>query len=109
MFDPRKGLDVMHTIMGAFANFILYPVVKPFVLLFFGITTTLSLAMMFRISIGLDQNLALPKVRGAKSDEGSQSRLSSLYLFSLSCRIPTCKTISITCIRTCTRGPPCTL
>ncbi len=67
MFDPRKGLDVMHTIMGAFASFILYPVIRPFVVLLFGITTTLSLTMMFRLQIGLEQTLALPKV---SSDEG---------------------------------------
>lgn len=52
----------MHSIMDAFAKFILSPVVRPFVLLLFGVTTTVSLAMTFRLEVGLDQTLALPKV-----------------------------------------------
>lgn len=52
----------MHSIMGAFAKFILSPIVRPFVLLLFGVTTTVSLAMTFRLDVGLDQTSALPKV-----------------------------------------------
>lgn len=63
-FDPRKGLTIMKTIMNGFATFLLYPVVRPFVLLLFGITTTASLTLMFKLQIGLDQRLALPKVSG---------------------------------------------
>lgn len=64
MFDLRKGLACMPTLMSAFARFILNPVVRPFVLLLFGLTSTFSFAFAFKISIGLDQTLALPKVRG---------------------------------------------
>ena len=62
LFDPRKGLDFMHSIMTMFANVILNPLVRPGVLLVFGITTTLSMASLFNLQIGLDQNVALPKV-----------------------------------------------
>jgi hypothetical protein len=62
MFDPRKGLACMPSVMSAFARFILNPLVRPFVLLVFGVTTTMSLAFAFKIGIGLDQTLALPKV-----------------------------------------------
>lgn len=62
MFDPRKGLACMPTVMDAFARFILNPLVRPFVLLLFGVTTTFSIAFAFKISIGLDQTMALPKV-----------------------------------------------
>lgn len=57
------GLDIIHFIMKYFAKLILHPLVRPFVLLFFGLTSTASLAMLFRVKIGLDQTLALPKVR----------------------------------------------
>ena len=53
----------MPGLMSTFAKFILNPLVRPFVLLLFGITSTFSLAFAFKISIGLDQTLALPKVR----------------------------------------------
>ena len=62
-FDPRQGLDIIHFIMKYFARLILHPLVRPFVLLFFGLTSTASLAMLFRVKIGLDQTLALPKVQ----------------------------------------------
>ncbi len=52
----------MHTIMNAFASLILYPIVRPFILLGFGLTFTASLALMFKLQIGLDQTVALPKV-----------------------------------------------
>jgi len=52
----------MHSIMTVFANVILNPLVRPVVLLVFGITTTLSMASLFNLQIGLDQNVALPKV-----------------------------------------------
>lgn len=65
MFDPRKGLAWLPIAMEAFAKFILNPLVRPFVFLLFGITTTVSIAFAFRIDIGLDQTLALPKVRKA--------------------------------------------
>ena len=48
--------------MKYFAKFILYPLVRPFVLLFFGLTMTASIILLFRLQIGLNQNLALPKV-----------------------------------------------
>ena len=48
--------------MKYFGNFILYPLVRPFVLLFFGLTLTGSIIIIFRLQIGLNQNLALPKV-----------------------------------------------
>jgi hypothetical protein len=63
VFDPRQGLDVIHFVMKYFARLILHPLVRPFVLLFFGLTSTASLAMLFRIKIGLEETLALPKVR----------------------------------------------
>lgn len=56
------GLDVIHFVMKYFAKFILHPLVRPFVLLFFGLTSTAALAMLFRIEVGLDQTLALPQV-----------------------------------------------
>ena len=62
VFDPRQGLDVIHFIMKYFARLILHPLVRPFVLLFFGLTSTASLAMLFRVEIGLEETLALPKV-----------------------------------------------
>ena len=62
-FDPKVGWDILRLIMKYLAKVLLFPVVRPFVLLFFGLTATASLAMVFRIDIGLDQNLALPKVR----------------------------------------------
>ena len=62
VFDPRQGLDVIHFIMKYFARLILHPLVRPFVLLFFGLTSTASLAMLFRVKIGLEETLALPKV-----------------------------------------------
>lgn len=62
LFDPRKGLDIMKIIMNAFASTILHPIVRPFVLFLFGITSSVCLALMFRLQIGLDQNVALPKV-----------------------------------------------
>ncbi len=62
LFDPRKGLDVMHTIMTYFANIILHPFVRPFVMGLFCLTSTFSLASLFNLQIGLDQNVALPKV-----------------------------------------------
>lgn len=52
----------MQMIMNGFATVILSPIIRPFVLLFFGITSSFSLALMFRLEIGLDQTLALPKV-----------------------------------------------
>ena len=61
-FDPRQGLDIIHFIMKYFARLILHPLVRPFVLLFFGLTSTASLAMLFRVKIGLEETLALPKV-----------------------------------------------
>lgn len=67
MFDPRKGLSIMKIFMNWFATIILHRLVRPFVLLFFGITSTLSLAFLFRMEIGLDQTLALPKVRSLHS------------------------------------------
>ena len=62
VFDPRQGLDVIHFVMKYFAKLILHPLVRPFVLLFFGLTSTASLAMLFRVKIGLEETLALPKV-----------------------------------------------
>ena len=62
VFDPRQGLDVIHFIMKYFARLILHPLVRPFVLLFFGLTSTASLALLFRVKIGLEETLALPKV-----------------------------------------------
>ena len=64
LFDPRKGLDVMHWVMSWFANIILSPLVWPFIVLLFGITSTLTMVSMFDLKIGLDQTLALPKVKG---------------------------------------------
>ena len=61
-FDPRLGREFLAIIMKYFANFILYPLVRPFVLLFFGLTLTGSIILIFRLQIGLNQNLALPKV-----------------------------------------------
>ena len=61
-FNPNAGVDILHFLMKWFAKFILFPVVRPFVLLVFGITTTLSLVFLFRLDIGLDQTLAFPKV-----------------------------------------------
>ena len=60
------GLDVIHFIMKYFSKLILYPLFRPFVLLFFGLTSTGALALLFRVNIGLDQTLALPKVRVVK-------------------------------------------
>lgn len=74
LFDPRKGLDVMHWIMTWFANVILHPLIRPFVLLMFGITSTFSLALMFKLQIGLDQTLALPKVKNFHHSYHSRSR-----------------------------------
>ena len=61
-FDPRAGYDILHIIMKYFAKALLYPVVRPFVLLFFGLSSTASLALLFRIQVGLEQTAALPKV-----------------------------------------------
>ena len=61
-FDPRIGRDFLSIIMKYFANAILYPLVRPFILLIYGLTLTMSLIFMFRIEVGLNQNLALPKV-----------------------------------------------
>ena len=61
-FNPRAGYDFLLTFMKWFAKFILYPFVRPFILLLFGFTFTASLALIFRIKIGLDQKAALPKV-----------------------------------------------
>ena len=61
-FDPKLGYDFLSIVMKYFANFVLYWLVRPFILLFFGLTLTTSVILMFRIQIGLDQNLALPKV-----------------------------------------------
>ena len=61
-FDPKLGYDFLSIVMKYFANVVLYWLVRPFILLFFGLTLTTSVILMFRIQIGLDQNLALPKV-----------------------------------------------
>ena len=61
-FDPRVGIDFVAKFMKYFAKFVLYPLVRPFVLLFFCLTLTMSVILMFRLQIGLNQNLALPKV-----------------------------------------------
>ena len=61
-FDPRVGIDFVAKFMKYFAKFVLYPLVRPFVLLFFCLTLTTSVILMFRLQIGLNQNLALPKV-----------------------------------------------
>jgi Niemann-Pick C1 protein len=60
-FDPRVGIDFVAKFMKYFAKFVLYPLVRPFVLLFFCLTLTTSVILMFRLQIGLNQNLALPK------------------------------------------------
>lgn len=72
MFDPTMGLDIIHFVMKYFAKLILHPLVRPFVLLFFGLTSTASLALLFRVEVGLDQTLALPKVH--------MSRTCTLYI-----------------------------
>ncbi len=61
-FNPRTGKDFLLWFMKKFAKFVLYPFVRPFILLIFGLTFTASLALVFRIQIGLDQNAALPRV-----------------------------------------------
>ena len=61
-FDPRVGIDFVAKFMTYFAKFVLYPLVRPFVLLFFCLTLTMSVILMFKLQIGLNQNLALPKV-----------------------------------------------
>ena len=61
-YNPNAGVDILHFIMKWFAKFILYPIVRPFVLLIFGATTVLSLISLLHLDIGLDQKLAFPKV-----------------------------------------------
>jgi Niemann-Pick C1 protein len=60
-FNPLLGYSYLSIIMKYFADVILYPLVRPFILLVFGLTLTSSLVLMFRLDIGLNQNLALPK------------------------------------------------
>ena len=72
MFDPRQGFDIIHFFMKWFAKLILHPLVRPFVLLFFGLTSTASLAMLFRVKIGLEETLALPKVCATIIGNGRQ-------------------------------------
>ncbi|CAI8031991.1 NPC intracellular cholesterol transporter 1 [Geodia barretti] len=60
-FDPRVGIDFVAKFMTYFSKFVLYPLVRPFVLLFFCLTLTMSVILMFKLQIGLNQNLALPK------------------------------------------------
>ena len=62
-FDPRVGKDLVHGIMNFFAKTVLHWLVRPFILLFFCLTFTASLILLFRVNIGLDQTVALPKVR----------------------------------------------
>jgi len=61
-FNPNAGVDILHFLMKWFAKFILFPVVRPFVLALFGLTTIMSIVFMFKLDIGLDQTLAFPKV-----------------------------------------------
>lgn len=56
------GRDIIHFIIKYIAKLILHPLVRPFVLLFFGLTSTGALALLFRTEIGLDQTMALPRV-----------------------------------------------
>ena len=56
------GRDIIHFFIKYFAKLILHPIVRPFVLLFFGLTSTGALALLFRTEIGLEQTLALPQV-----------------------------------------------
>ncbi len=62
----------MQSVMNVFAKFILNPVVRPFVLLFFCVTSTVSLAFMFKLEIGLDQTVALR--------EGEESLVPSFHV-----------------------------
>lgn len=48
--------------MEKFALTVLYPLVRPFVLLFFGLTLTYSLAQVPDIEVGLDVTAVLPNV-----------------------------------------------
>ena len=61
-FDPRVGMDYLSKFMKYFADFILFPITRPFILLIFGLTLTSSVILMTKIEVGLNQNLALPKV-----------------------------------------------
>lgn len=61
-FDPRTGMDLLNLIMKYFSKILLYPVVRPFILLLHGFTATASLALLFRVHVGLEQTAALPKV-----------------------------------------------
>ena len=61
-FDPLRGFDYLSIIMRYFANVILYPLVKPFILLFSGLTLTFSVIFICHVEIGLDRNLFIPKV-----------------------------------------------
>ena len=61
-FDPRTGKDFIFMIMRYFAKLVLHRYVRPFILLIYGFTLTVCLALVFQVQIGLSQTIALPKV-----------------------------------------------
>lgn len=61
-FDPRTGKDFIFLIMRYFAKLVLHRYVRPFILLIYGFTLTVCLALVFQVQIGLSQTIALPKV-----------------------------------------------
>ena len=59
---PPVGQKAVQWFWELFAKLVLHWLVRPFVLLFFGLTLTCSLACLGRINIGMDPTIALPKV-----------------------------------------------